>query len=183
MNRVNDYELKGVFSLNQVVSVELPIGIQIIDIHGHYPSSESVTLRVIEDSDVEKVKRNFVVFGCNGVPENVDGYRHVKTFRNGTFVSYLFEVIPQEPVVETVGISEERCGECGRKLCRPSHPFCEQKDSHAKPDKAQKIVAEIEDDLTDRRGLRQEFEGCDNDTQDEIRDTWAEIIWKHLRGP
>lgn len=69
-----------------------------------------------------------------------------------------------------------RCENCGRRLDRPAHEFCENKDWHVNPDKAQKIVQLIEDDLTDRRGLRQEFEAIDCDTQDEIRDTWAQII-------
>ena len=43
-----------------------------------------------------------------------------------------------------------------------------------------KIVRLILEDLCDRRGLRQEFESCDQDIQDEIRDTWREIVKKEL---
>ena len=76
----------------------------------------------------------------------------------------------------------ERCEDCGRRFDRPADPYCGEKGKHTvKPDKAQKIVQLLEDDLTDRRGLRQEFEAIDPDTQDEIRDTWAEIIRKELQ--
>ena len=37
----------------------------------------------------------------------------------------------------------------------------------------QKIVEAILRDMTDRRGLSQEWEGIDNDIQEEIRKTWA----------
>ena len=75
----------------------------------------------------------------------------------------------------------ERCEDCERRFDRPAHPYCGEKEKHVEPDKAQKIVQLIEDDLTDRRGLRQEFDAVDRDTQDEIRDTWAEIIRKELQ--
>lgn len=53
---------------------------------------------------------------------------------------------------------------------------------------AKRIVKEIIDDLSDRRGLRQEWEQIDDDTQHEIRDTWVKIVLKadsplfHLKG-
>ena len=74
----------------------------------------------------------------------------------------------------------ERCDYCRRRTARPAGPYCEHKDRHTKPDKAQEIVDLLEEDLTDRRGLRQEFEQIDLDVQDDIRDTWAEIIRKKL---
>ncbi len=43
-------------------------------------------------------------------------------------------------------------------------------------DIAEKIVAEIERDFTDRRGLRQEWEQIDEGIKDEIRATWANIV-------
>ena len=36
-------------------------------------------------------------------------------------------------------------------------------------------------DLTDRRGLRQEFEMIDSDIQEEIKTTWAGIIDDEVR--
>lgn len=45
-----------------------------------------------------------------------------------------------------------------------------------------RIVRLILEDLCDRRGLRQEFEACDKDIQDEIRDTWREIVRKELEA-
>jgi len=48
-------------------------------------------------------------------------------------------------------------------------------------DKAEKIVKEILADLTDRRGLRQEWENIDNDIQDEIKSEWIQIVRNHLK--
>ena len=47
-------------------------------------------------------------------------------------------------------------------------------------DKAERIVAAIEYDFTDRRGLRQEWEQIDTEMQAEIRTTWTEIVRKEL---
>lgn len=41
---------------------------------------------------------------------------------------------------------------------------------------ARKMVAAIEEDLCDRRGLRQEWEGIDAGTQKQIRETWVKLI-------
>jgi hypothetical protein len=38
------------------------------------------------------------------------------------------------------------------------------------------ITEAIVRDICDRRGLGQEFESCDDDIQDEIRETWTQII-------
>ena len=43
-----------------------------------------------------------------------------------------------------------------------------------------RIVRLIIKDLCDRKGLRQEFESCDKDIQDEIRDAWREIVKREL---
>lgn len=43
-------------------------------------------------------------------------------------------------------------------------------------DKAMKAVNAIIEDLSDRRGLRQEWESIDNDIQQEIREEWAGLI-------
>ena len=40
---------------------------------------------------------------------------------------------------------------------------------------SKKLVFDIVKDLTDRRGLRHEFQGCDGGTQGEIIDAWIEI--------
>jgi hypothetical protein len=39
-----------------------------------------------------------------------------------------------------------------------------------------KIVTEIIDDLCDRSGLQNEWDGIDEDIQSEIRETWIKII-------
>lgn len=41
---------------------------------------------------------------------------------------------------------------------------------------AQAIVDKIIDDMTDRRGLRQEWDGFDDDIQREIREEWERIV-------
>ncbi len=46
--------------------------------------------------------------------------------------------------------------------------------------KAESIVNDIIKDLTDRRGLRQEWECIDQDIQQEIRDEWKKIVLGHL---
>lgn len=48
---------------------------------------------------------------------------------------------------------------------------------------ARDIVAAIEYDLSDRRGLRREWEQIDDDVKREIRRTWAKIIREKLKGP
>jgi hypothetical protein len=47
---------------------------------------------------------------------------------------------------------------------------------------SQQIAWDILRDLTDRRGLANEFYNCDADIQDEIFDTWVDIIDKHLNN-
>lgn len=44
------------------------------------------------------------------------------------------------------------------------------------PECAERIVAAIEYDLRDRRGLKHEWNGIDPDVQDEIRARWASIV-------
>jgi len=49
-----------------------------------------------------------------------------------------------------------------------------------KNETARKIVRAIETDFTDRRGLRQEWEQIDPETQAEIRETWIKIVIEEL---
>ena len=74
----------------------------------------------------------------------------------------------------------KRCDECGGRLDRPGLFDCEE--PHPQPDTAQRIVDHIENDLRGRKGLRQEFEDIDEDTQDEIRDQWAMLVRYVLDG-
>lgn len=41
---------------------------------------------------------------------------------------------------------------------------------------AVKIVEKIIDDLISRRGIGDEYEQCDEDVQEEIHDSWVEIV-------
>lgn len=75
----------------------------------------------------------------------------------------------------------DHCSDCGRRFNRLANSRCHSKSVHIEPDKAQQIVEEIEKDLTHRRGFRQEFDQIDEDIRTEIRDTWANIIRKHLK--
>jgi len=45
-----------------------------------------------------------------------------------------------------------------------------------KEERAKKIVHSIIDDLSDRRGLRQEWEKIDEDIQNEIKESWISIV-------
>lgn len=45
----------------------------------------------------------------------------------------------------------------------------------------EKIVDAILEDLTDRRGLRQEWEQIDDDIKDEIRETWIAAVRELLK--
>lgn len=45
-----------------------------------------------------------------------------------------------------------------------------------------RIVAAIERDFTDRRGLRQEWEQIDDEIQEEIRATWRKLVRKELEA-
>lgn len=81
---------------------------------------------------------------------------------------------PQSRVVDGVRMFPPCpiCDYCGKRFDRPG---CED-ERHVTPDMAQRIVAAIEDDLRDRRGLRQAFESIDDELQVEIRDTWAALV-------
>ncbi len=44
------------------------------------------------------------------------------------------------------------------------------------------VVAALWDDVTDRRGIKHEFNQCDADVKDEIRAAWSKIIRAALGG-
>lgn len=46
---------------------------------------------------------------------------------------------------------------------------------------AQRIVAAIEADILDRRGLKWELRQCDPDVRKQIRDAWCAIVLAHLK--
>ncbi len=74
-----------------------------------------------------------------------------------------------------------RCANCGGRSDRPALFNAEDcVPTHPTPTLAQRIAGAIELDISDRRGLRQEWEQIDPDTQDDIRDEWAKIISKLL---
>ena len=47
---------------------------------------------------------------------------------------------------------------------------------------AKKIVEAILADMTDRRGLRQEWDGIDADIKKEIKETWIGLVVQELKG-
>ena len=49
-----------------------------------------------------------------------------------------------------------------------------------KVSKSKEIVFSILNDLTDRRGLKQEFDQIDDDIKEELIETWIEITEKKL---
>lgn len=46
-----------------------------------------------------------------------------------------------------------------------------------------RIVDAIVDDLTDRKGLKSEWYQIDEDTLDEILNTWVDIVMAHSEAP
>lgn len=76
------------------------------------------------------------------------------------------------------GRGSSRCEDCGGLWNRPGLSRCRRR-KHARPDIAQKIVAEIEYDLTDRRGMG--WDNVDENVQEEIRDRWAGIVRRILK--
>lgn len=78
------------------------------------------------------------------------------------------------------------CDYCGRPFSAPvgayadgKLPTCARKHAPTSPEMA--VVFEILKDLTDRRGLRQEWEQIDTELQIEIENIWAAIIKKTMR--
>jgi hypothetical protein len=49
-------------------------------------------------------------------------------------------------------------------------------------DRAKLIVEALIEDLSDRRGLRHEWESIDEDIQEEIRQTWITIVLSRLKA-
>ena len=65
-------------------------------------------------------------------------------------------------------------GHCLLKDCGFTHGECDG--DCPSVDKSEQIVDAIISDLTDRRGLRQEWEMIDEDIQEEIKETWISIV-------
>lgn len=77
-------------------------------------------------------------------------------------------------------MKNERCDYCGKLFDKPSFVVdCSKK--HRQPDFAQKIVDEIEKDISDRRGLKHEWSQIQEEIQEEIREVWAEIVRNGIR--
>ena len=74
----------------------------------------------------------------------------------------------------------ERCDGCGRLLDRPTGEHCPRLSEHPTPDLAQRIVETVENNLRDRRGISQEWDAVDDETQDEIRDTLVALVRAEL---
>jgi hypothetical protein len=92
--------------------------------------------------------------------------------------------IPTEHLTQTnrferAGV-KEICEHCGGTIDRPGLFSC-RKRIHPRPTLAQKIVAAIEEDLSDRRGIGQEWQSIEPELQRYIRDGWAKIVERKLR--
>ncbi len=74
------------------------------------------------------------------------------------------------------------CGDCGRPFDKAASKYCDRKTEHKEADIADIIVEDIEFELTDRRGIGDEFEGCDVEIQQEMRNAWSAIVRKHLEN-
>ena len=75
--------------------------------------------------------------------------------------------------------SLKMCVGCHGRHDRPGLYGC-KKGCHQAPTLAQRIAADIESDITNRRGLRQAWEGIDVDLQVEIRDKWVQLVEQEL---
>lgn len=73
------------------------------------------------------------------------------------------------------------CDYCMRPFDKASIG-CEREHDHKEPDLAERIAHDIENDVTDRSGLGNQFESIERPIQQEIRDAWTQIIKKHLDG-
>ncbi len=69
----------------------------------------------------------------------------------------------------------DRCEECGGIMERPGLFGCPIT-RHPYPTLPQRIVAAIETDIRNRRGLGSRFSGIDVDILDELRDEWARLV-------
>lgn len=84
------------------------------------------------------------------------------------------EIVKSKELIERMLGSEDQTpptsDEYYNYVLRGSHPAL------AKIDPEKEIMYVILQDLCDRRGLRQAFESCDPNIQEEIMATWLEII-------
>ncbi len=70
------------------------------------------------------------------------------------------------------------CGYCERSFDKPSIG-CKFEPKHREPDFAQKVAHAIEEDLCGRSGM--DWGEIDDEVQDDIRNSWAEIVREQIR--
>lgn len=69
------------------------------------------------------------------------------------------------------------CLNTGCEYCTPKEAKVSESPSlTGYEDLARKIVDNIIEDLADRRGLKHEYRQCDPDIQEEIKETWRQIV-------
>lgn len=74
-------------------------------------------------------------------------------------------------------MASDRCDYCDGRFDRPGLFGCES-DRHSRPDLAQRIVAIVESEVSDRRGLKWSI--CDEEVAVELRDKLANQIRAEL---
>lgn len=72
------------------------------------------------------------------------------------------------------------CDGCNRPFIRSTGKGCPRQAEHKVPDLADIIVEDVEYELCGRKGIGNVFEGCDLETQQEMRDSWAALVRKRL---
>ena len=72
-----------------------------------------------------------------------------------------------------------RCDYCGCRMDRVGWYSCPQR--HPRGSFFERAVRAIEMDLTDRGGLKNVWGDIDDETLDEIRDRWAEIMTEEMQ--
>lgn len=67
-----------------------------------------------------------------------------------------------------------------RKAAEGDDSATHNRANSAKNATARKIVSALEDDFTDRRGLRQQWDMIDDEIKRDIRAEWRKIVQRHL---
>jgi hypothetical protein len=127
-----------------------------------------------ENSGGRKLLRPVDCASCGRPPAPEPAYA---VRRCGPGFSYYCVECTNEGVRPMSDQSVKNCDHCDGRVDRPGLHGCAV-GGHPDPDLAQRIVAAIERDMDDRRGMG--LGSFDEDIRVEIRDRWAEIVRKEL---
>ena len=100
-------------------------------------------------------------------------------FDEGIIIKSTLENITHTDEKENIYIPNESVPELIYALVDLTTKVEEQDDYSRKTQKAKEIVEEIIEDLTDRKGLRHQWESIDQETREEIKSVWENIIFNN----